>query len=98
MEDLIKNVGIDALHSFEDACCPIIEFKKRYGNRIAVLGGVDMDKLCRLDEKNLRKYIRDILNECVPGGRYALGSGNSIANYVPVKNYLIMLEEGLMWK
>jgi len=98
MEDLIKNVKIDALHSFEDTCCPVTEYKKRYGDRIAILGGIDMDKLCRLNEENLRKYIRDTLNTCMVGGRYALGSGNSIANYVPVENYLIMLNEGLKWK
>jgi len=95
MEDLIEDVGIDAFHSFQDIIIPVTEFKKKYGNRIAVLGGVDMDKLARLDENNLRKYIREILEVCVPEGRYALGSGNSIANYVPVKNYLVMLEEGL---
>jgi uroporphyrinogen decarboxylase len=98
MEDLIEEVKIDALHSFEDVCCPIIEYKKRYGSRIAVLGGVDMDKLCRLDEEDLRRYIKNILEECLPGGRFALGAGNTIANYVPIKNYLIMLEEGLKWK
>lgn len=98
MEDLIKNVKIDALHSFEDICCPVTEYKKRYGDEIAILGGIDMDKLCRLNEENLRKYIRDTLNTCMEGGRYALGSGNSIANYVPVENYLIMLDEGLKWK
>ena len=95
---LIKDVKIDALHSFEDVCCPIIEYKKRYGSRIAVLGGVDMDKLCRLDEENLRKYVKNILEECMTGGRFALGAGNTIANYVPLKNYFIMLDEGLKWK
>jgi uroporphyrinogen decarboxylase len=30
----------------------------------------------------------------MPGGRYALGSGNSVANYVPIENYFAMLEEG----
>jgi len=95
MEDLIEDIGINAFHSFQDVIIPVTEFKKRYQDRIATLGGVDMDKLARLDERNLRKYIREILDECMPGGRYALGSGNSIANYIPVKNYLIMLEEGL---
>lgn len=33
----------------------------------------------------------------MPGGRYALGSGNSVANYVPVQNYLAMLDEGYHW-
>lgn len=31
----------------------------------------------------------------MPGGMYALGSGNSVANYVPAQNYLAMLEESL---
>jgi uroporphyrinogen decarboxylase len=95
MEDLINDVSIDAFHSFEDVIIPVIDFRKKYTGRIAVIGGVDMDKLARLDEGPLRTYIRKILEECMPGGRYALGSGNTIANYIPVKNYLIMLEEGV---
>ena len=98
MEDLIEDVKIEAFHSFQDVIIPVGEFKKKYGKRIATLGGVDMDKLCRLEGEDLRRYIRRILEECMPEGRYALGSGNSIANYVPVRNYLIMLEEGLRWK
>ena len=97
MEDLIEDVGIDAFHSFQDVIIPVAEFKKRYQDRIATLGGIDVDKLVRLDESNLRKYTRKILDECMLGGRYALGSANSITNYVPIKNYLAMLEEGLRW-
>ena len=41
-----------------------------------------MDRLCRYEEGELRKYIRSILDCCMEGGRYAFGSGNSIANYV----------------
>lgn len=97
MEDLVENIQIDAFHSFQDEIIPVGEFYRQYGNRIGVLGGVDMDKLCRLDEKSLRVYVRQILDECMPG-RYALGSGNSIPNYVPIRNYLIMLDEGMNWK
>jgi len=98
MEDLIEEVKIDAKHSFEDEIMPVTEVKRKYGKRIGILGGVDVDKLCRLPEEELRTYIRNILKECMEGGRYALGSGNSIADYVPVRNYLIMLEEGLNWR
>ncbi|MBA7563369.1 hypothetical protein ES708_05024 [subsurface metagenome] len=94
MEDFIETVKIDAFHSFQDTIMPVGEFAKHYQGRIGVLGGVDVDKLCRLDEDSLRGYVRGILKTCVPGGRYALGSGNSIANYVPVDNVFIMLEEG----
>jgi len=97
MEDFIVDIGFDAVHSFEDSSNPVIDYKKRYGSRIALLGGVDIDKLTRMDEVDLRRYVRDVLDECVPGGRYAFGSGNSICNYVPVENYLIMLDEGLSY-
>ena len=29
-----------------------------------------------------------------PGGGYCLGTGNSVANYIPLANYLAMLDEG----
>jgi uroporphyrinogen decarboxylase len=95
MNDLIDDVKIDAKHSFEDAICPVADFKKQYGKRVAVLGGIDVHKLCTLSEPELRKEVRRTLDACMPGGRFALGSGNSVANYVPLDNYLAMLHEGL---
>jgi uroporphyrinogen decarboxylase len=56
-----------------------------------------MDKLSRLDEDELRVYVRDILDECMPH-RFALGSGNTVANYIPVRNYLAMLDEARRWE
>ena len=98
MKDFIDDIKVDALHSFEDSCCPVIEYKKKYGKEIGLLGGIDVDKLCRLDGDDLRKYIRNTLDICMQGGRFALGSGNSVTNYVPVNNYLIMLDEASKWK
>ncbi len=97
MEDLLEEVRIDGRHSFEDEGNPVVDFKQQYGVRTAVLGGVDMDKLCRLPEDALRKYVRGVIAACLPGGRFALGSGNTVANYVPVENYLAMVEEGENW-
>ena len=78
-----------------DTALPLVE---KYGEKIGIMGGIDMDKLSRLNEVELRKYIRDVLNTCMQGGRYTLGSGNSIANYVPIENFLIMLDEGHKFK
>ncbi len=97
MRDLIDYVGIDAKHSFEDEIEPVTVFQERYGQEVTPLGGVDLDKLCRLDEASLRDYVAEILDTCMPRGPYALGSGNSVANYVNVDNYLAMLDEGLAW-
>lgn len=95
MDDLICTVGIDAKHSYEDAIMPVVDIKARWGASLAILGGVDMDRLCRADEADLRAYVRRIVDSCAPSGGYALGSGNSIANYVPPANLRIMLDEAM---
>ena len=95
MPDLIERVGIDAKHSFEDAIVPIAEFQRRWGDRIGVMGGVDVDKLARLEPDALRRYVRGIIDDCSPGGRFVVGSGNSVPDYVPVENYLTMVDEVL---
>ena len=94
MPELINDIKIDAKQSFEDKILSVIEFKERYGDKVTPLGGVDMDKLCRLPEKELKSYCRNILDKCMSGGRYAYGTGNSVANYIPMENYLLMMEEG----
>ncbi len=93
MEDLIEDVQIDAKHSFEDVIEPVTETKRKYGDRIALLGGIDVDFLCRATEGQVRRRVRQTLEACMPTG-YCLGTGNSVANYIPVDNYLAMLDEG----
>lgn len=94
MDDLIDDVRIDAKHSFEDTIERVTEVKDTYGRRIALLGGIDVDFLCRASEAEVRRRVRTTLEKCLPGGGYALGTGNSVANYIPLDNYLAMLDEG----
>jgi uroporphyrinogen decarboxylase len=98
MDDLIDDVGIDAKHSFEDKILPVEEAYRRWGDRIAILGGVDMDLLARGSEEAVRARTREILEVCgTRGTAYALGSGNTAANYLSKQNYLAMLDEGRRW-
>jgi len=94
MDDLIDYVGIDAKQSYEDSSYPVTEYKKKYGQKIAILGGIDMDKLARASLDDFKLYVKDRIQECAPGGGYALGCGNTVANYVKLENYLTMLEIG----
>jgi uroporphyrinogen decarboxylase len=92
MEDAIA-LGINAKHSNEDTIAPFDEWIARYGDRIGLLGGIDVDTLCQ-------KSPAEIMEEVLEKGRrfraasrgYALGSGNSIPEYVPVEGYLAMIE------
>jgi uroporphyrinogen decarboxylase len=98
MEDLILDVQIDGKHSFEDAIIPAEAFQARYGARIAVLGGVDVDILAASTPDRVRRRTRELMETCGARGKYAVGSGNSIPSYIPVDNYLAMVDEAVGYK
>lgn len=90
MEYLINELKYDAKHSWEDAICPVEHGWKRWGDRIAILGGIDMDFLVRGTPAEIRQRAVNLL--VLTGSKaYALGSGNSIPAFVPVENYLAMI-------
>jgi uroporphyrinogen decarboxylase len=96
MDDLVA-MGVDAKHSYEDKIMPVEKVYERWGDRIGIIGGVDMDLLAKGSEGEVRKRTREILDRCASKGRYVLGTGNSVANYVPLRNYSAMLDEGRNW-
>lgn len=95
MDDLISDVGIDGKHSFEDAIITAEEFQKLCSDKIAVLGGVDLNILSAGTPEQVRRRTRQLIETCGAKGRFAVGSGNSIPTYVPVENYLAMVDEAL---
>jgi uroporphyrinogen decarboxylase len=90
--DAVIALGINAKHSNEDSIAPFDHWIADYGDRIGLLGGFDMDFLCV-------NSAEAIYNKVLESGRrfrksargYALGSGNSIPEYVPTENYLAMI-------
>jgi uroporphyrinogen decarboxylase len=92
MDDVIA-LGINAKHSNEDTIAPYDKWISLYSDRIGLLGGIDVDTLCK-------KPPAEIFDEVVEKGHrfrgmangYALGSGNSIPDYVPVEGYLAMVK------
>jgi uroporphyrinogen decarboxylase len=95
MDTLIDDVQIDGKHSYEDAIIPVDEFQARYGSRIACLGGVDINTLAAGTPDDVRRRTRWLMETCGARGRYAIGSGNSIPSYIPLQNYLAMVDEAL---
>lgn len=96
MDDIVA-MGVDAKHSYEDKIMPVEEVYKKWGGKIGVIGGVDMDLLAKGTEADARRRTRQILDACASRGRYVLGTGNSVANYLPLQNYLALLDEGRNW-
>ena len=79
MDDLIDDCKIDAKHSFEDKITPVTKAKELWGDRIKSVN-------------EIKEETKRVMEICSKGGGYAIGSGNSITNYTPIKNYLAMLE------
>jgi uroporphyrinogen decarboxylase len=95
--DLADDVKIDAKHSFEDTIEDVRQVKGTYGRRMALIGGIDVDFLCRQSEQAIRRRVRETLDACLSGGGYCLGTGNSVANYIPLDHYLAMVDEGMLY-
>lgn len=96
IDDLIDYVGIDAKHSYEDTILPVEQAYELYSGRWAILGGIDVNMLCSEEDEYIIKRIRNLIYNIGSRGSYAVGSGNSIATYVPISKYLLILDEA--WK
>ena len=92
MDDIISVAKIDAKHSNEDQIAPFHVWADLYGDRIGNFGGVDADALCRMDKKQLKAYIMEILKNVKSKGGIAFGTGNSVPDYIPTENYIYMTE------
>lgn len=91
MDDIIDDIGYDGKHSYEDNICPVEEMYEKYSDRIAILGGIDLDFLCRNTPEIIHKRSKAMLELSEEKGGYALGSGNSIPEYVPFENFIAMI-------
>lgn len=92
MEDILAN-GIDAKHSNEDQIALFPEWIEKYNDRIGLFGGFDMNVLIMnpydvVYEKVLREGTQ--FRNMAKG--YALGSGNSIPDYMSVEGYTAMVD------
>ena len=92
LEDIV-NTGIDALHPIEpQAGMSLKEVKDKYGNKICLIGNVDVTYVLPLGTieetiNEVKRCIKDAAN----GGGYILSSSNSIHNSVKIENFMTMI-------
>jgi uroporphyrinogen decarboxylase len=91
--DDLTDCGISALHPIEPISMDILEVKRRYGDRLCLVGNVEVDTLSRGTPEEVRDEVRTLLREVAPGGGYCIGSSNTVPNYARLENYKAMIEE-----
>lgn len=91
MDDIIDDIKIDGKHSYEDGILPVEQAYDLYGDRLAILGGLDLNFLCQSIPEQVYERACAMLMHTSEKGGYGLGSGNSIPEYVPLPNYYAMI-------
>ena len=93
--DLI-DAGMDCLQAMEvkagmDSC----EIKREFGDRIALIGGIDVRFLTNNDLKGIDKELERRIPDLMKDSGYVLHSDHSIPNQVNYETYRYFLQRGL---
>ena len=95
IDEVIDDLKLDGRHSYEDKITPVEQAYEELHGRIAVLGGIDVDFMCRHTPAEVNERAKRMLERTAGRGGYALGSGNSIPEYVPDEAYIAMIRAAL---
>lgn len=90
--DNILDLGIDGLHPIEKGAMDIRDMKRDYGDRICLLGNVDLNLLGIGTTEQVDEEVRGLIRDVAPGGGYIVTSGNSLAAYLNPTNVLALSE------
>ena len=55
--DKIIECGVDAIHPIEPKAMNIADVKQRYGNKLCLIGNIDVDLLSRGTVNEIRKNV-----------------------------------------
>ncbi|MFQ5628964.1 MAG: uroporphyrinogen decarboxylase family protein [bacterium] len=89
-DDIIA-CGVNAIHPIEPKAMDIVEVKERIGDRLALIGNIDVDLLARGTQDEVRRQVIKNIEDVGQDGGYCVGSGNSVPEYVKFENYLAMI-------
>ena len=92
-DDIIMELGVDAINPIEPYSMNIYDIKEKYGDKITISGNIDVaGPLAIGTPDEVRTEVREHLERLKPGGRYICSSNHSIMNDVKVENYKAMID------
>ncbi len=99
VEPLIPHLieaGIDCLQPLEvKAGMDLLRVKRDFGQRIALIGGMDARELISNDPARVRKELESKLPEAMAGSGYILQADHSVPDQVRYDTYKFFVEHGL---
>jgi uroporphyrinogen decarboxylase len=94
MDDIV-DCGYDALQSLQpSAGMDIAEIKRRYGDKLCLMGNLDLDYLMPLGTPDeVRAGVRDVIRKAAHGGGFILSTCNILTRDIPAENAIAMYDE-----
>lgn len=92
LDDLVE-AGVNALQPIEPKAMDIVELKEKVGDKLCLIGNIDLGyTLTRGTPEEVEKEVKERIRTVGPGGGYCVGSSNTVTHYVPLENYIAMVE------
>jgi uroporphyrinogen decarboxylase len=93
--DLVVGTGIDGLGPLEPAAGnDLVEIQKQWGDRVALVGNIDVDLLSRGSAAQVSETTRSLVRALSARGGHLLSSGNTITSSVDPENFRAMIAAG----
>lgn len=93
----IVDCGFRALHPIEPNAMDAARVKAEWGRRLCLMGNIDVDLLARGTPDQVAAAVRRNIDTLGRQGGYCVGSANSVTYYVPLRNFVTMIETGLAY-
>ena len=92
LDGLLK-LGMSGLHPIQPAAMDINRVKAEYGDRVCVVGNIDLDYTLTLGTpEEVDREVKDRIEKIGRGGGYIISSANSITDYCKIENVWAMSE------
>ncbi len=91
LDDLLS-LDIAGLHPNEKGAMDIRGMKRDYGDRLCLLGNVDLNILGKEKPEDVEREVKGLIRDVGPGGGYIVTSGNSLAAYLLPDNVRALSE------
>jgi hypothetical protein len=88
---LLYDLGFDAIHPVEAEFNDIFDIKKRWTEKLAIIGNVPTTLLARASTRDIEEVVRDYCIRLAPGGGYVLSSSGPISDDIPPANLVAMI-------
>lgn len=89
---ILSDIGFDVNHPIEPESNDILEVKKKWTGKMALIGNIHTPLLAYGEKEEIEETVKDYCAKLAPGGGYVLGSSTSIMDGIPPENFVTMIE------